>query len=155
MFLVGDTPEVQARKIKGWLATDASVSLLVAATYFEWALCRSLIALSLRPNASVRRDMARVFGLDRYKKFWLSEIQHLGNGCRLPEIVKNWKGITDAFEARNRLVHGRDRYTRKMALPHVEHLLQGALDLRTYCLTHGYDIFKRLPVRRKDALPRI
>jgi len=72
----------------------------------------------------------------------------------LPEIVTNWKGVTDAFDARNRLVHGRDRYTRNMALPHLEHLLQGVMDLSTYCLKNGHDIFKRLPVRRKVAVPQ-
>ena len=149
MFFVGDTPEVQGRQIRNWLSDNPSVALVVAATYFEWTLCRALIGLSVRPNTAVRGDLANVFGLDRYKEFWRFELGHLREARRLPEVVKDWKSVTDAFDARNRLVHGRDRYTRKMASPHVESLLRAVADLREYSLTHGCDVAERLPVRRK------
>jgi hypothetical protein len=107
MFLVGDKPEVQANQIRNWLSDHPSVALLVAATYFEWTLCRVLIGLSTRPNMAVRRGLANVFGLPRYKDFWKSELGHLSKFRCLPEAVKDWKSVTDAFDARNRVVHGR------------------------------------------------
>jgi hypothetical protein len=42
MFLVGDKPRVHANQIRKWLLDHPSVALLVAATYFEWTLCRVL-----------------------------------------------------------------------------------------------------------------
>ena len=149
MFLVGDTPEVQANQIRTWLPNHASVALLVAATYFEWTLCRVLIGLSTRPNMAVRHDLANVFGLPKYKDFWKSELSHLNDFRRLPEAVQDWNAVTEAFDARNRLVHGRERYTRKMATPHVENLLNAVAELRDYALKYGCDVAKRLPIRRK------
>jgi hypothetical protein len=151
MFLVGDSPEMQASQIRNWLPEHASVALLVAAIYFEWTLCRALIALSARPNTQVRNDLARVYGLDRYKDFWRSELSHLSNPRRLPEVVTDWKSVTDAFNARDRLVHGRDRYTRKMASPHVNNLLKAVTEMREFALRQGVDVAKRLRVRRKAS----
>jgi hypothetical protein len=151
MFLVGDTPEIQASQIRNWLRDHPSVALLVAATYFEWTLCRVLIALSARPNTDVRHDLAGVFGLERYKEFWRSELSHLSDSPRLPEVVVDWRSVTDAFDARNRIVHGRDRYTRNMASPHVDSLLKAVADLREFSLRQGFDVANRLPVRRKAA----
>lgn len=152
MFLVSDTPEAQARDIRGWLPVHPSVALVVSATYFEWTLCRVLISLSSRPNTAVRRDLSRVFGLDRYKQFWSSELGHLTVPRRLTEVIKDWNSVTKAFDARNRLVHGRDRYTKKMALPHVENLLRAVVDLRVYALENGYDVAQRLLVRREAVI---
>ena len=94
-------------------------------------------------------DLARVYGLDKYKNFWWCELKHLAATGRLTEVVTRWHAVTEAFGARNRLVHGRDRYTRKMATPHVEALLKAVSEIHAYCLTQGVDINQRLPVRRR------
>jgi hypothetical protein len=98
---------------------------------------------------AVRHDLTSVFGLSNYKDFWKSELGHLNEFRRLPEAVKDWKSVTDAFDARNRLAHGRGRYTRKMAAPHVENLLNAVAELRDYTLKRGCDVAKRLPIRRR------
>ena len=140
---------MRANEIRGWIHKHPSVSLLVAATYFEWTTCRAILALSRRPNKEIRADLAKVYGLDRYKDFFWTELGHLPKPRRLSEFVQNWKSVTDAFDARNRLVHGRDRYTRNMALPKVDALLAAADDVRKYCATQGADINRRLPTRRR------
>lgn len=149
MFLVSHSLGVRANEIRRWLHNQPSVALLVAAAYFEWTVCRVILALSRRPNADVRRDLIQVYGLDKYKDFWHAELQHLAGAQRLAEVVTDWHAVTEAFNARNRLVHGRDRYTGKMALPKVEALLTAVLEIHEYCLSHGVNINQRLPVRRR------
>jgi len=153
MFLVSHSLNVRANEVRGWLRTQPSVALLVAAAYFEWTVCRGILALSRRPNADVRADLARVYGLEKYKSFWQGELKHLGGATRLTEIVTDWHGITEAFDARNRLIHGRDRHTRKMAAPHVEVLLTAVSEIHEYCGLHGVNINRRMPVRRRRHEP--
>jgi len=93
--------------------------------------------------------LVRVYGLDRYKDFWQAELKHLAGATRLTEVVTDWHAVTEAFDARHRLVHGRDRYTRKMAAPKVEALLTAVSEIHAYCLSHVVDINHRLPVRRR------
>jgi hypothetical protein len=149
MFLVGDSMERRASELRSWLAKHPSVALLVAAAYFEWTVNRGILALSRRPNAEVRQTLRRTSGLKEYKDLWRDELAHLADAKRLPEVVADWRGVTDAFEGRNSLVHGRDRYTRNMATPGVESLLTAVSDIVKYCASHGVDINKRLPVRKR------
>jgi hypothetical protein len=151
MFLVSDSPDRRAHQIRYWVHEYPSVSLLIASAYFEWTICRTLLALSSRPNRQIRDDLEKVYGLDRYKDFWWTELRHLEGRLRLPEIVGDWQGVTAAYNARNRLIHGRDRYTRNMASPKVDCLLAAVNDLRKFALNHGVDINRRLPVRRRSG----
>jgi hypothetical protein len=134
MFLVSHSLTVRVREIRLWLHSQPSIALIVAATYFEWTVSRAVIGLSRRSNLELRHDLGRVFGVDRYKEFWWAELKHLTDARRLPEVVKDWKATINAFEARNRLVHGRDRYTRNMAAPKVEALLEAVSDVHAYSL---------------------
>jgi hypothetical protein len=148
MFLVGHSLEIRAREVRAWLVKHPSVALLVSAAYFEWTICRGILALSRRPNAEVRQILRSIYGLEKYKDLWRDELAHLPDAKRLPEVVADWCGVREAFEGRNRLVHGRDRYTRRMATPGVESLLTAVSDVVEYCASQGVDINKRLPVRR-------
>ena len=148
MFLVSDTPDQRARLVRSFLPKHPSVALIVAAVYFEWTVSRAIIALSSRPNVSVRRSLACMYGLEKYKDLWRAEQPDLVKCRLLPQIVRNWSGVTDAFHERDRLVHGRNRHTRNMATPHVEALLAAVSDVFEYCRGFGADIGKRLPVRR-------
>lgn len=149
MFLVSHSLHVRANEIRGWLRSQPSVAILVAAAYFEWTVSRGIVALSQRPNADVRRDLVHVYGLEKYKSFWQGELNQVGGAKRLTEVVTDWHAVTEAFDARNRLVHGRDRYTRKMAAPNVEALLTAVSEIHDYCLSHGVNTNHRLPVRRR------
>lgn len=149
MFLVSHSLDLRAKEIRSWLPKHPSIALVVSSVYFEWTICRAIVGLSKRPNKEVRRDLERIFGLDKYKDFWRDELGHLPNAQTLPLVVKDWQGIKAAFDARNVLVHGRDRYTPKMAAPKAESLLGGVSDICAFCLKHGLDINKRLPQRRQ------
>lgn len=100
MFIVSHSLEVRVNEIRRWRHNQPSVALLVAAA-------------------------VSVYGLEKYKAFWRAELGHLAGAQLLTEVVTDWHAVTEAFDARNRLVHGRDRYTRKMATPHVEALNNG------------------------------
>lgn len=116
IFSVRSTHEHNCKQIREWSRRNPSVALLVAATCFEWTLCRVRIGLNLRSNKAVR----------------------------------DWLSVMKAFDARNRLVvHGRDRYTAKMAAPHIEALLKATGELREFSRSRGCDVGKRLPIRRK------
>jgi hypothetical protein len=149
VFLVSDSLANRARHVRSQLSVNPSVAVVVAAAYFEWSICRVIVALSCCPNVSVREDLAKVYGLERYKDFWLRELKSLPNAKRLPQVVTDWPAVTDAFDARNKLVHARDRYIRNMAAPKVEALLVAVSDVWAYANEYGLGINKRLPVRRQ------
>ena len=124
-------------------------SLAACAVNFEWTVCRAVLFLSNTPNTKLRALMRDYFSLERYKELWKSELV-VGRSCEpLAVIVRNWSAVRKAFEARNRLVHGRDRFTRKMATPHVEALLRATSYVDSYCESLGSPLFGRMPVRRK------
>ncbi len=150
MFLASEPAQYREAKIRKWLYTEPSIALLVAAVHFEWTICRAVLFLSSRPNQEIRKEVAVVYGLEKYKDFWCMEIVSLRGGHSLPSIVSDWKAVTDAYKARHSLVHGRDRYTRNMAAPHVEALLNAAAKIREYC-EHlvGVNFHAQLPSRKK------
>lgn len=149
MFLVSHSLEWRARVVRDFLDKHASVALVVAAAYFEWTLCRALVALSRRPNKELREALGSVYGLQKYKDFWWAEQQDQPSSRRLPEVVADWDAVTRAFDARNRLVHGRDRFTRNLASPHVETLLGAVRGIHKYAESRGVDLGQRLRVRKK------
>lgn len=149
MFLVSHTHDQRANEIRSWIRKNASAALIIAAVYFEWAVCRAIIGLSKRPNQDVRADLVRTHGLDEYKKLWRRETAHLQQSKLLPAVVTRWHDLHVAFDARHRLVHGRDRYTPNMATPKIEAILAAVGDVHQYCTEHGRDLNRRLPQRRK------
>ena len=120
----------------------------MAAVNFEWTVCRAVLFLSKSPNSALRRRMRDYHSLDSYKKLWKLEVVSDGERKTLARVVRNWSSVQKAFEARNRLVHGRDRYTRNMAKPHVEALLQGVGYVDAYCEEQGVPLHRRMPIRR-------
>jgi hypothetical protein len=148
MFMVADSLEQRAAVIRDFLRKYPSISLVIAATYFEWTLSRALVALSEKPNKIVREALANTYGLSHYRDLWWSELSYLPNAQRLHQVVNDWEHVAQAFKERNRLVHGRDRHTRNMAKPHVERLLSAVSDIHEYCQFNGVNLGRRLPVRR-------
>jgi hypothetical protein len=150
MFLASDTKKHRELKIRKFLPADPGVALLVAAVNFEWTICRAVLFLSKRPNSELRSLMAKYFSLDSYKELWNLEVVAGRNFSPLAIVVRNWSAVRKAFEARNKLVHGRDRYTRNMATPHVNVLLLGTNYIDEYCESLGYPLCRRLPVRKQS-----
>lgn len=148
MFLAGDNAGRREQKVRSYLSREPGISLLLAAVNFEWTVSRAVLFLSRTPNAELRRQMADYYSLDAYKDLWRDEVMPTGNRRPLAEIVQNWSEVRKAFEARNKLVHGKGRYTRKMATPHVEALLKAVGYVDAYCTARGVDLSGRMPVRR-------
>ena len=148
MFLVADSLEQRARVIREFLRKYPSISVVVAATYFEWTVSRALIALSRRPNKEVREALGRVRGLPAYSRLWWDQLQDVPAARRLTEVVSNWAAVNNAFKERNALVHGHNRHTRNMATPHGEALLKAVEEVYKYGQIQGLDLGRRLPVRK-------
>jgi hypothetical protein len=149
MFLVSDSLSRRAEVIRNFLRKYPSISVVIAATYFEWTVSRALVALSRQPNTEVREALVPVHAPKAYSRLWWDQLQDLPSAQRLTEVISNWQSVIAAFNERNRLVHGRDRHTRNMATPHVESLLNAVAEIHEYCQSHGVNLGYRLPVRRK------
>jgi hypothetical protein len=149
MFLAGDRKEQREYRIRRYLSSDPGVALLLAAVNFEWTVSRAVLFLSKKSNSALREDLRNLRSLDGYKDLWKDEALLDGSGKALPQIVRNWSSVPKAFNVRNKLVHGHDRCTRNMALPHVEALLQAVGDIDAYCLSLGHTLHGKMPVRYK------
>jgi hypothetical protein len=95
--------------------------------------------------------MGKFYSLDGYKDLWKSEVVVGSNFSPLAVVVRNWSSLRKAYEARNRLVHGKDRYTKNMAMPHIEALLLSARYVDDYCTLLGYSLLGRMPIRRRTT----
>jgi len=149
VFLASESAGRREHKVRSYLRSEPGISLLLAAVNFEWTVSRAVLCLSRTPNAELRRKMAKYYSLDGCKDLWRAEVMPRGDQRPLPEIVQNWHDARKAFEARNVLVHGKGRYTRNMATPHVEALLKAVGYVDAYCTALGVDLGHRMPVRRK------
>jgi hypothetical protein len=155
MFLANDSKEHRESKVRRFLMTDPCISLLLAAVNFEWTVCRAVLFLSKRPNSELRLLMASYYSLDAYKELWRSEIVAGSNFNHLAVVVRNWSSVREAFNARNRLVHGRDRYTKNMATPHIEALLRATGYVDDYCNLLGSPLLGRMPTRRRTSKKKL
>lgn len=149
MFLASDREIRRAAKVRRHLKAEPGLALLLGAVNFEWTVCRAVLFLSSTPNSKLRARIRAVRSFDGYKELWKSEVLILPNHRSLAEIVHNWHAIKKAFEKRNALVHGQDRCTRNMAMPHIEALLKGVGYIESYCESVGKPLYQRMPVRRK------
>jgi hypothetical protein len=152
VFLATDRCGHRDTKVRKYLSSEPSLSLLLAAVNFEWTVCRAVLFLSRTPNSELRERMTDYYSLDGYKDLWKTEVLVVRDPQPLATIVRNWSAVRDAFRARNRLVHGRDRYTRKMAVPHVEALLKAVEYVDSYCSSVGLHLYGRMPVRRRSKV---
>lgn len=150
MFLATDRTIHRERRVRQFLGGAPSLSLILAAVNFEWTVCRAVLFLSPTANAELRGKMSKFYSLDGYRELWKQEVATFRSIPPLAEVVENWAQVRSAFDARNRLVHGRDRYTRNMATPHVEALLRGVQSIDSYCECIGAPLYARMPIRRKS-----
>jgi hypothetical protein len=149
MFLVSHSLDIRENEIRSWIPKHPSVALLVAAVYFEWTLCRAIVGLSQKPNLDVRKDLERSYGLAAYKDVWKRETAHWPDAKTLPQLVKDWQEVGKAFDARNKLIHGRDRYTQNMVRPGIDAILSAVREICAYSASRGVDLNVRLPQRRR------
>jgi hypothetical protein len=151
MFLASDRAHHRERKIRGFLAREPSIALVLAAVNFEWTVSRAVLFLSKTPNRVLREKMIKYHSPEKYKALWTDEVGGAAGSVSLPQVVRNWSKVIDGFRARNVLVHGKDRYTVKMATPHIEALLEGARYVDSHCEWLGKPLYARMPIRKKVA----
>ena len=149
MFLAGDRVDQREIKIRSFLNSEPSVALLLAAVNFEWTISRAVLFLSTTKNTALRNKLRDYCSPDKYKKLWKEEVVPNGH-LPLVKLVRNWSSVLKGFNARNVIVHGKDRYTKNMAMPHIEALLEGARYVDTYCRDCGKPLYERMPVRKKS-----
>ena len=151
MFLAGDGVDQRENRIRTFLASEPSLALILAAVNFEWTVSRAVLFLSTTGNSLLRKKMRDYYSIDKYKELWAGEVAPGGHEP-LPSLVRNWSSVRKAFAARNVIVHGKGRYTEKMATPHVNALLKGVCFLEAYCRRDcGRPLNERMPVRRNRA----
>lgn len=153
MFLASDRVIHREQKIRRFLSSEPGLALILAAVNFEWTMSRAILFLSKTANAELRRKMLEYHSPDKYKDLWKEEVVDSAGVPRLPSVIRNWSNVLTAFKARNRLVHGKDRYTRNMATPHIEALLAGVQFVDRYCEGLGAPLYGRMPIRR--SRPRL
>lgn len=151
MFLASDQVTHREQKIRRFLASDPSLALVLAAVNFEWTVCRAVLFVSQTANTALRQKMRDYYSLDKYKQLWKEEVADPRATVSLPELVRNWSKVREAFYARNVLVHGKDRYTRNMAIRHIDALLEGVRFIESYCEDRGSPLYERMPVRRRKV----
>lgn len=149
MFLASDRVKHREQKVRRFLSSEPGIALLLAAVNFEWTVCRAVLFLSQTPNADLRAKMRDYYSPEKYKELWREEVISSGPLLGLAELVRNWSAVLNAFRARNVLVHGKDRFTRNMATPHVDALLKGVRFIDEYCESRGSPLYGRMPIRRR------
>ena len=147
MFLVGDTADERRERILKFLAAEPAIAVLLAAIHFEWTLKRAILKLSDEPTASLRAELARVYGLDTYKAAWREHVV----AATLPQIVRNWSEVTQAFKLRNALVHGAVGCSARFAKPRVNALLKAAAAMQGFANSRDHDLYSKLKTRRRSA----
>jgi hypothetical protein len=148
MFLAGDRVDQRETKIRQFLRSEPSLALILAAVNFEWTVSRAVLFLSTTGNTLLRKKMKDYYSIEKYKELWAGEVVPRGH-LPLASLVRNWSSVREGFGARNVIVHGKGRYTEKMATPHVNALLTGVRFLETYCQDRGRPLNERMPVRKK------
>jgi len=150
MFLASDHVDHRENKIRSFISSEPGVALLLAAVNVEWTISRAVLFLSTTENVVLRKKLRNYYSPDKYKELWKEEVTPNGH-LSLCQLVRNWSSVRKGFEARNVLVHGKGRFTRNMAIPHIEALLEGAGYVDKYCRDNGKPLYERMPVRRKSA----
>ena len=150
MFFVADKPEFKKKKIREYLNREPMIAVLLAAANFEWTVSRCFFIFGKSPNIELRDRLKGCSSLDRYKEFWRDElIKKDASIPPLPQVVKKWNELKEAFQLRHILIHGRGTCSRNMAREPIEVMLAATDDLYEFSTYHGKNINERIPVRRK------
>ncbi len=106
MFLVKDKSENREKRILDFVNKDPPISVILAVALFEWTIRRAIISLNNKLNKITRSELKEIYSLKKYKDYWANNISERKSAKRLPEIIADWGKVIEAFNLRNRLVHG-------------------------------------------------
>ena len=153
MYRVSDARQAREEKIRAFLNPEPALALLLATSHFEWVVKRATLKLSPRPSKALRCDLGAVYGLDRYKKIWRSEVQPRLKRS-LCECVSNWSTVRDAFVLRGALVHGAGGTSARHARQYVEAVISGAAQVEEAARKAGVNLYCRLRARKRPRRAR-
>jgi hypothetical protein len=154
MFWVDDDRDSRKAKIKSFLKRDdMAIAVLLATANLEWTVRRAILRLGMSTNKAIREGVLyKPSSLQSYKDAWKTEVKPRLK-TSLPNVIRNWsgpKGIQGAYTLRHKLIHGEQGSTGlEYARTRVNALLSASDDVDCFCMSHGCDIFKKLPIRRK------
>ena len=150
MFWVSDSREVRKQKIEQLLENEPALALLLAVFDVEWCIRRAIIALGKTPNRELREHgLKNCHGLAAYKELWRCEVAIPRNIVGLSATMPDWNKLKAAFLLRHKLVHGVEGTTGgRYAFERTCWALESSEEIRDFCLAHGVDLHRRLPVRK-------
>lgn len=150
MVFVNDTQEQRHKFIRSFLNRDtAPIAILLAAIDFEWTVKRAILAFGTSPTKNLRTCFRNVYGLRRSKEKWKEEVQPR-LGCSIDSAIRQWSQVHDAFEIRDKIIHGASvPVTLEHATPHVNSILGASESLEKLAKEKDRSLYQRR-IRRQN-----
>jgi hypothetical protein len=151
MFSVGYGSKNREVKIRGYIAEDFSVAVILAAVHFEWMLKRTIMKLGKSSTKELRKELKYRFILKSNDKkslidLWNDEIK-IKNGA-FGKVIGNLAKIkTVSVKMRGHIIHGNGLVKKADALSAIDEYLKACEKLRLFVIANGHDIDKRLKPR--------
>jgi hypothetical protein len=150
MFLLSDTLRGRQVLIRSFTGGQATLGAVLAVIDFEWTIRRAIIALGYEPTKAVREDIEMCSGPSAYRKKWIKHVVPIRKKS-IETIVPDWTALTEtAFKMRHKIVHGvQVRAPESTAVEAREIALLASSEVCKFAEDLGFDLYKRLPIRRK------
>lgn len=151
MFIVNDSLEIRHGKIRRYAEEDATVGLILAAVDLEWTIRRAILALGKNSTKHIKAEVlskGRNSGLEHYKACWRDEVKPI-HSIGLPDLIDDWQLLKNAFELRNRLVHGRGVAGEAFTKVRMETCLNASEKLIKFAEEHRSPLYGRRIARIK------
>ena len=150
MFLVSDTLEGRRELIRSYDGKQSTLGTLLAVIDFEWTVRRAIIVLAYLPTKEVRQDIERCSGAPAYKEKWKKHVSPRFE-VLLEGVVPDWTSLKDgAFIMRHKIVHGVQVTAKEDdAIEKRDIALGASAAICDFAMARGFDIYSKLPVRRK------
>lgn len=160
MFYVSDTIEKRHLMIRSFYDKDhVCIAVLLASTDFEWTLRRAIVSLGIDPTADIRTVIKMYHKLIDYSNLWDKQVAKNNKirnkkpwaSVRLSVLISNWDFLTkEALPFRNQIIHGFNTSPGlDYARDRCEAILYASKSIVDFSLSHGVDLYKRLPTRRR------
>lgn len=149
-FLIRDNQQDRHAKIRFFLSTgEPAIAVLLATVDLEWTLRRAILAMGHSPTRTIRRNLLkRSATLGHYKRTWAQEVTPRFKS-RLPDVIKDWAALKEAYHLRQVLLRGIPRATGyRYGADQVNRILHASVELTRFAATHNIDLFGRSRVRR-------
>lgn len=160
MFYVSDTIEKRHQMIRSFYNKDhVCIAVLLASTDFEWTLRRAIVSLGIDPTADIRNVIKMYHKVVEYSNLWDKQVAKNSKirnkkpwaSVRLSVLISNWDYLKKtALPFRNQIIHGFNTTPGlDYAKDRCEAILYATKSLVDFSLSHGVDLYERLPIRRR------